>query len=111
MRVYLSRLAERRLDNLLLYLENEWGDSVKAKFLLKVKDEFKALSSYPYRCKKTETFSDLYDLVITKHTSAIFRILENTQEIEIVTFFDNRQDPEMLKKELEAFFGKRGNQD
>jgi len=45
MRVYLSRLAERRLDNLLLYLENEWGDSVKAKFLLKVKDEFKALSS------------------------------------------------------------------
>jgi plasmid stabilization system protein ParE len=107
MRVYLSKLAERRLDNLLVYLENEWGDSTKAKFLSKVREEFEALSSYPYSCKKTETFSDLYVCVITKQTSALFRILEHTEEIEIVTLFDNRQDPAKLKKELEAHFGRR----
>lgn len=107
MRVYLSKLAERRLDNLLEYLELEWGDSVKAKFLVKVQHEFEALSSYPYRCEKTETFSDLYDCVITKHTSAIFRILDHKGEIEIVTFFDNRQDPVKLKKDLDEHFKNR----
>jgi plasmid stabilization system protein ParE len=102
--VYLSPLAEKKLDLLIRYLESRWGNASKIKFLGILKKEIELLSSHPYRCKRAKRFSDLYICIITKQTSAIYQIKKEVEEIEIVTFFDNRQDPEKIQEEIKNHF-------
>ncbi len=87
------------------YLETEWGEQSKVKFLKKLQKEFDLLSSHPFRCKRTETFPDLLQCIITTHTSAIYQVNELKSKIEVVTIFDNRQDPKKTHIELKSFFG------
>ena len=67
--------------------------------------EFELISSHPYRCKKTLTFPNLFICIITKQTSAIYKINESKLLIEVVTIFDNRQNPNKLKTEIKNHFG------
>ena len=105
MEIILSPLAEKKLDLLLEFLEGEWGKSSRNDFLKKLEKEFELLSSHPYRCKKTLTFPNLFTCIITKQTSAIYQINESKLLIEIVTIFDNRQNPKKLKTEIKNHFG------
>jgi hypothetical protein len=74
--------------------------------LEKLSKEFELISLHPYRCKKTETFPFLYKCIVTKQTSAMYKVNEDKSIIEIVTIFDNRQDPNKIKKELKNIFKK-----
>jgi len=103
--IILSPLAEKKLDLLIEYLEKEWGVNSKVIFLKKLETEFKLLSTHPYRCKKTMTFPNLFNCIVTKQTSAIYKVNDSKSLIEVVTFFDNRQDPKKLKKEIKKHFG------
>lgn len=105
MEIILSPLAEKKLNLLLEFLEEEWGKSSKKDFLEKLKKEFELISSHPYRCKKTFTFPNLFICIITKQTSAIYKINESKLLIEVVTIFDNRQNPNKLKTEIKNHFG------
>lgn len=51
------------------------------------------------------TFPDLFNDIITKQTSVIYRFNESQSTVEIVTIFDNRQDPEKLQKEIKNTLG------
>jgi plasmid stabilization system protein ParE len=104
MKVYLSKVAEIRLDSILEYIEAEWGKSVSEAFLQKVEIEFEQISKYPFKCPNTQTFSDLYVCVLSKQTSAIYRVLVEENEVEIITIFDTRQDPDKLHSEIKKFF-------
>lgn len=105
MEIILSPLAEKKLELLLEFLENKWGKTSKLKFLDTLKEEFELLESHPFRCEKTLTFPDLFNCIITKQTSAIYKVDESKSTIEIVTFFDNRQNPKKLKREIKKHFG------
>lgn len=104
MKVFLSPLATLKLDLLLEYLETNWGQASKFKFLIKFKNQLNTISSHPKSSKQSETFTDIYVCVITKHTSFLYQILEDKKEIEIITVFDNRQDPEKLAIEIKKHF-------
>jgi len=105
MDVYLSPLAEKKLELLLDFLEEEWGQTARSKFLNNLEREFSLLSTHPFRCKRTKAFPKLHNCIVTRQTSAIYRILESRGEIEIITFFDNRQDPQKLIREIKKHFG------
>jgi hypothetical protein len=38
--------------------------------------------------------------VVTKQTTFYYRVLKNKKELEIITIFDTRQNPNKLKKDL-----------
>lgn len=40
------------------------------------------------------------ECVVTKHTTFYYRVLQQSNEIEIITIFDTRQDPDKLKKDI-----------
>ena len=105
MKIILSPLAIKKLNLLLEYLEANWGESSRNKFLVKLEKEFNYLSTHPFHCKKTLTFPDLFNCIVTKQTSVIYKVNEPKSIIEIVTVFDNRQDPKKLKNELRKYFG------
>ena len=98
-KVILSKRASGKLDKLLEYLETEWSLKVKNDFINKLDKSIKQIQKYPESCKKTDSVHGLYMFVITKQTSLFYRF--DSKSIKIVTLFDNRMDPEKLKKEIE----------
>lgn len=53
------------------------------------------ISNHPDSCPESEEFPGLYKCVMTKQTTLYYRIKE--KEIQVITFYDNRQDPKKLK--------------
>ncbi|MBN7810431.1 type II toxin-antitoxin system RelE/ParE family toxin [Algoriphagus sp. H41] len=90
MEVFLSPLAERKLEELLHYLERRWSQRVKNQFLEKFRASIALVKSYPESCRLLEGFPGVRKCVISKESSFFYRI--HSEAIEIITVFDNRQD-------------------
>lgn len=93
--VVLSETAKTKLSHLLKYLEIEWSKKVKRDFIKKLDQSILKVSHYPESCPESTEVKGLYKCVMTKQTSFFYRV--SPIEIEIVTFFDTRQDPKKLK--------------
>ena len=50
---------------------------------------------------KSNKFQGLYKCVVTKQTTFYYRVSVELKEIEIITIFDTRQNPNKLKKDFE----------
>lgn len=100
MKVYLSIIAETKLLKLSQYLLEKWSLETKNNFIKKLSSKINQISSQPKSCPLSNEFKGLYKCVVTKQTTFYYRILENKNEIEIITIFDTRQNPEKLKKEF-----------
>ena len=86
--------AELTFDNIVEYLEKEWSEKEVKKFFARVNHMLILISQNPKIYKASKT-NDVRIGVITKHNSLVYRIKSN--EIELLTFWANRQDPEKLK--------------
>jgi len=100
MEVYLSKIAESKLVKLTNHLLEEWNAKVRNEFVNKLTTKINQISSYPKSCPQSENFEGLFKCVVSKQTSFYYRIHIDKQEIEIITFFDSRQNPKNLNKEI-----------
>ncbi len=100
MEVFLSELAENKLKKLTEYLIKEWSYKVKKDFLAKLTAKIRQISLYPESCQKSIEFGGIYKCTLTKQTTFFYLVNFEKKEIEIITFFDKRQDPDKLKKQL-----------
>ena len=100
MEVFLSELAESKLLELSEYLIEEWNKRTRDKFIQKLTEKIDQISSQPESCPESSDFNGLFKCVVSKQTTFYYRILSKSNEIEIVTIFDSRQDPNRLKKEI-----------
>lgn len=99
MNVYLSKQAELKLQKLLDYLLEKWNVQVRNDFLEKLDAKINQITAHPDSCPKSESFGGLHKCVLSKQTTFYCRLKDKT-EIEIITFFDSRQNPEKLKREI-----------
>lgn len=95
LKVVLSSSAKNTLSDLLVYLENKWSVQVKKEFIKKLDKSISRISSFPKSCPESKEMKGLFKCVVTKQTSIFYRV--GSFEIEIVSIFDNRQDPKKLK--------------
>lgn len=102
MKIYFSPLAEKKLNLILAYLEKEWSKKIKNEFLDILKNKFNQISQFPQSCINSQIKPEIYNCIVTSQTSFYYRIIK--EEIEIITFFDNRQDSEQIFKEIKQFF-------
>ena len=93
-KVVLSATAKTKLSDLLEYLENRWSERVKKDFIKKLDQSISRISHYPKSCPESSEQKGLFKCVVTKQTSLFYRI--KAKEIEVVTLFDNRQNPRKL---------------
>ena len=100
MKLFLSEHAEIKLLKLLDYLLENWNINTRNKFIEKLFKKFDQIIIQPESCPKSSDFHNLYKCIVTKHTTFYYRINFDNKEIEIITFFDNRQNPQELKKEV-----------
>ena len=95
--IRLSKRAMRKLDGLLVYLEKEWSTKVKHEFVLKLDKSLKQIQELPDSFPASEKVRGLRKCVVTKQTTVFYKYSETT--IDVITIFDNRQNPKSLKKE------------
>jgi plasmid stabilization system protein ParE len=69
MKVFLSPIAERKIQLLLEYLGNNWSKKVRRDFLLKLDRKIKQISNQPESCIKSKEFPNLYKCMVTHQTS------------------------------------------
>lgn len=100
MNVFLSELAESKLLKLNDYLIEKWGVGARDRFFQKLDQKISQISSQPKSCPQSTELKGLYKCVVTKQSTFFYRILANTSEIEIVTVFDTRQNPDSLKTDI-----------
>lgn len=101
MEVFISELAEYKLQKLTDYLLEDWSYKVKKDFLGKLTAKIEQISLNPESCQKSTEFGGIYKCVVTKQTTFFYRVNFVKEEIEIITLFDTRQDPDKLKEHLE----------
>lgn len=100
MEVFLSELAESKLKKLSTYLLENWNHKVKTDFLTKLTTKIDQISIHPESCLKSIELGGIYRCVVTSQTTFFYRIDFELEEIEIITLFDTRQDPNKLDKQL-----------
>jgi len=98
-KVILSKQAADKLEILLNYLESQWSESVKQNFIKKFDDSVKAITLFPESTEKSNLKEGLHRCVVTKQTTFYYQF--NDFEIQIITVFDTRMNPELLKKEID----------
>ncbi|NBC58688.1 MAG: type II toxin-antitoxin system RelE/ParE family toxin [Bacteroidetes bacterium] len=100
MKVFLSELADLKLTELCQYLLEEWSLKTRDKFISKLNDKITQISNQPESCPKSLRFKELYRCVVTKHTTLYYRILKKSNEVEIITIFDTRQNPDKIQQDF-----------
>ena len=95
--IRLSKRAMKKLDSLLVYLEEEWSKKVKHEFVLKLDKSLKQIQKLPDSFPESEKIRGLRKCVVTKQTTVFYKYSATT--IDIITIFDNRQNPKSLKTE------------
>lgn len=101
MKVYLSEIAELKLSKLTEYLVENWNLKTRDDFLDKFTRKIIQISLQPHSCPQSDSKEGLYKCVVTKQTTFYYRISVDLEELEIITIFDTRQDPQKLWSTLE----------
>ncbi|MDR9417582.1 type II toxin-antitoxin system RelE/ParE family toxin [Gracilimonas sp.] len=102
MKVYLSPLAEYKLEKLLTYLEEEWGKKIRDNYLEQFVNKTIQVSNFPSSNPKIDEFDGVIKCVVTSQSSFYYRIRQN--EVEIITLVDTRQKPDRIIKEIRDHF-------
>ncbi|NLP59536.1 type II toxin-antitoxin system RelE/ParE family toxin, partial [Lutibacter sp. B1] len=97
MKVFLSELAENKLLKLNDFLLENWNLKVRNDFIKKLTSKIEQISEQPESCPQSIEFKGLFKCVVTKQTTFYYRIKFEREEIEIITVFDTRQDPNKLE--------------
>ena len=97
-KVIISKTAEKRLNDLFKYLLENWSQKVKSDFIKKLDNKIILLKEHPEGYPESEKEKGLRKCVITKQITMFYRF--NSKQINIITFFDTRQNPDKLKTDL-----------
>ena len=91
MKVVWTKTAERRLQEILDYIQQEFGDNPKQQFRSRAMDFTMLLPEFPEMGTLEVTTKNLRGFQLSKQTRVYYRI--KGERIIILTFLDSRQDP------------------
>jgi plasmid stabilization system protein ParE len=82
--------AEQRYDEIIAWLRKNWTDKEIAKFVSRTEEVLASISTHPEIYKRSEK-RNVRQALITSHNLLLYR--KKTNKIELITFFDMRQNP------------------
>lgn len=100
MKVFLSEIAQNKLLKLNDFLLENWSLKVRNDFIKKLSSKIQQISNQPESCPQSNKFKGLFKCVVTKQTTLYYRVNVDKKEIEIISIFDSRQNPDQLEKDL-----------
>ena len=97
-KILLTPHAREDLDNLVLYLFENWGVSVLENFLAIYEAKITVIAEYPERYPYLNQQIKIRKAVLTKHNIILYR--EKDDSVEIVSIFDTLQNPSNVNRLL-----------
>lgn len=94
-KIFWSDESLKNLDSIINYLEHNWTEKEIKKFLNHLHKRIQLISKNPLIFPSTQKSRNIRKSVLNKQTSIIYRFSDN--RIEILSIFDNRQNPDRLK--------------
>jgi plasmid stabilization system protein ParE len=74
------------------YLQKEWGNKVVRDFAMDVERVIRAISQNPHMFEASNKYRHIRKGFISEHNTIFYRIKPQKKVIEILVFWDNRQD-------------------
>ena len=74
------------------YLQGEWGDSIVRNFANEVERVIREIKEDPHIFEVSKKYKNVRKGFVTKHNTMFYRIKPRKKELEILIFWDNRQD-------------------
>lgn len=99
--VFWTDLAEESYSNELDFINTKWNLSEVVKFMDLV-DEFVNKLELGIIVGKISKKTNIRSFVISKQTTLFFDVFEDSKEIELLLFWNNKGNPLELKKLLEG---------
>lgn len=90
-----SPRAKETFYNVIDYLELAWGEKQITNFVNLTDHILDLIEEKPYSFKKSE-IGDVHRILITKHNLMLYQIIENTKTVELISFWDTRQNPKKI---------------
>jgi len=84
------------LKGIIDYLENRWTKREIKRFALLLDRQLKLINDNPFLFAESDKSNGLRKSVLSRQTTIYYRIVD--YEIHIMTLFDNRQNPNKLRK-------------
>lgn len=91
LKIYWTKRADKKFDQILDYLIDEWGENVAKVFMKKVYDFLDILSEFPEIGTLENKEKGIRGFTIIKNVSLFYTI--SGDKIILLNFFDNRQNP------------------
>ena len=91
LKIYWTKRASKKFDEILSYLQSEWGENVVKAFTQKVYGFLDILTEFPEIGTVENQKKGIRGFTIVKQISLFYRIADN--KIILLNFFDNRQNP------------------
>ena len=88
--IVLTPNANDTLQSIVSFIRLKWGDGSALKFVERTYRVLDTIAQQPYIFKAYQE-TNIRKGFITKHTSVVYRILND--RIEVLFFWDNRQEP------------------
>ena len=96
LKIIWSRESINRTDQIIIFLKENWTDKVVLDFLEDIKSFEEIVSNFPEIYPESQIKKGYRRAVINRQISILYSI-EN-KSILIHTLFDNRQDPDKMRK-------------
>ena len=84
--------AEKTFDEVIEYLQNNWTKKEIKNFIKKTEEIILILHNNPYLFRGSEKVS-IYEALIGKQNLLIYQINESKKKVELLNFWDTRQNP------------------
>ena len=91
LKIYWTKRADKKFDQILDYLLEEWGKSVTKAFTRKVYDFLDILSAFPEIGTLENKERGIRSFTIIRQVNLFYRI--SGDKVILLNFFDNRQHP------------------
>jgi plasmid stabilization system protein ParE len=93
--IFWSKRADNKFDEILDYLNSEWGERVTSAFVKKVYDFLDILVEFPEIGTLENSKRNIRGFVIVKQITIFYKL--SGDNIVLLNFFDNRQNPKRKK--------------
>ena len=74
------------------YLQGEWGNTVVYNFAKNVESLIGQIKEDPHLFEVSKKYRNVRKGFVTKHNTLFYRVKSRKKEIELLLFWDNRQD-------------------
>lgn len=91
-----SPKAVKTFNNVINYLEKNWTEKEIRNFVRLTDKVAHIISKSPYLFRSSEK-NNVFEVLVTKHNLLLYQVNEESKKVQLLAFFDTRQDPKKKK--------------